>query len=92
MHKKYFEYDDLLSPSIKRASYKTVQKTIQKTAQKQEAIFSYLKEHPEVDREEMAQNIEGVTASGIKYNLKVLQEKGFLKRIGSDKGGHWEVQ
>lgn len=68
------------------------QKTAQKTTQKQEAILSYLKEHPEAGRAEMAQNIEGITASGIKYNLKVLQEKGFLKRIGSDKGGYWEVQ
>lgn len=86
----------LKKESDARADQKTVQKTtqetIQKTTQKQEAILSYLKEHPEAGREEMAQNIEGITASGIKYNLKVLQEKGFLKRIGSDKGGYWEVK
>ena len=28
---------------------------------------------------------------GIKKHLKKLQEQGLLKRVGPDKGGHWEV-
>lgn len=67
------------------------QKTVQKTTLKQEAILSYLRGNPRAGRDELAQNIKGITESGIKYNLKVLQEKGFLKRVGPDKGGHWEV-
>ena len=27
----------------------------------------------------------------IKYNIRKLREKGIIKRIGPDKGGHWEV-
>ena len=54
---------------------KTTQKTDQKTTQKQQVILSYLKEHPEASREEIARNIKGITESGIKYNLKALQEK-----------------
>ena len=33
----------------------------------------------------------GLTSDGIKYNIRKLREKGIIKRIGPDKGGHWEV-
>ncbi|NUN16702.1 MAG: ArsR family transcriptional regulator [Myxococcales bacterium] len=33
----------------------------------------------------------GVTDKTIKRHLKVLREQGRLKRVGSDKVGHWEV-
>ena len=33
----------------------------------------------------------GVTADGIKYNIRKLRENGITKRITPDKGGHWEV-
>ena len=74
-----------------KTAQKTTQKTVQKTTLKQEAILSYLRGNPRAGRDELAQNIKGITESGIKYNLKVLQEKGFLKRVGPDKGGHWEA-
>ena len=70
---------------------KTIQKTIQKTTRKQGEILSYLKEHPMAGREEIAKKIKDITESGVKYNLKVLREKGLLKRIGPAKGGYWEV-
>ena len=33
----------------------------------------------------------GVTVEGIHYQLRGLQEKGLLTRIGGRKFGHWEV-
>ena len=36
-------------------------------------------------------NVEGVTENGVKSINKVLQRKGLLRRIGPDRGGHWEV-
>ena len=74
-----------------KTTQKTIQKTDQKTTRKQRAMLSYLKKNPQASREEMARNIEGITESGIKYNLKVLQEKGLLERIGSPKGGYWQI-
>lgn len=69
----------------------TVGKTTQKTTQKQTDILAYLSKNPKAGRDEIAQNIEVITESGVKYNLKALQKKGLLKRVGSAKGGHWEV-
>ena len=33
----------------------------------------------------------GLNARGIAKHIKNLQEEGIIKRIGPDKGGHWEV-
>lgn len=69
----------------------STQKTTQKVSTTQKLILDYLKENPFAGRSEIAAAIESIKEDGVKYNLKVLQEKGLLKRVGPDKGGHWEV-
>ena len=68
-----------------------IKKTTQKTTQKQKAIIDYLKQNPRAGRQEISENIDGITEDGVKYNLKRLQEIGLLIRHGSDRGGSWEV-
>ena len=70
----------------------SIQKTIQKkltTVQK--TILEYLAAHPYATQQNMAHDITIVSLGGVKYNLQVLQKNGFLRRIGPDKGGHWEI-
>jgi ATP-dependent DNA helicase RecG len=62
-------------------------KTTQKTTQK---ILDMIAANPSINRKELASQI-GITTDGIKYHLTKLQKRGRLKRIGPDKGGHWEV-
>jgi len=66
---------------------RTTQKTAQKTAQK---IIDLISREPEITRQRLAEAI-GITDSGVKYQLRQLQEKGLIRRVGPDKGGHWEV-
>ena len=33
----------------------------------------------------------GLNARGIAKHIKNLQDEGIIKRIGPDKGGHWEI-
>ena len=33
----------------------------------------------------------GISPDGVKWHLKQLQTKGLIRRVGPDKGGHWEV-
>ncbi len=80
------------------ATQKTAQKTTQKTTQKnfslssaQRGILKFLRENPTASRRMISEAISGITADGIKYNLARLQEIGCLRRVGPDKGGHWEV-
>ncbi len=63
------------------------QKTTQKTTQK---IVWLIKANPRITRKELAEKI-GITQDGIKYNLDKLKRQGILKRVGPDKGGHWEI-
>lgn len=55
------------------------------------AIFDYLKEHPTATRQEVAEALGNITEDGIKYHFSRLQKKGYLKREGGRKLGHWVV-
>ncbi|MCQ2368249.1 MAG: hypothetical protein MJ109_04460 [Kiritimatiellae bacterium] len=36
--------------------------------------------------------IIGITPDGIKAALKSMKDMGLIRRVGPDKGGHWEVE
>ena len=63
------------------------QKTREKTREK---ILRLIKENPEIITAEVAEK-SGVTTKGVEWNLKKLKAEGRIRRIGSDKGGYWEV-
>ena len=66
---------------------KSSQKTSQKTSLK---ILNLIQQNPDITTLEMADNI-GIDRRNITRNIKKLVEGGFIKRVGPDKGGHWEV-
>jgi ATP-dependent DNA helicase RecG len=33
----------------------------------------------------------GLTVKGVEWHIRKMKDAGILKRIGPDKGGHWEV-
>ncbi|MCC7230623.1 MAG: putative DNA binding domain-containing protein [Fimbriimonadaceae bacterium] len=53
-------------------------------------ILNAVKENPNITIPQLAEHI-GVTSRTIERNLQRLQENGRIKRVGPDKGGHWEV-
>lgn len=55
-----------------------------------EAILVCIGENRDVTRQEMADRI-GKDIRTIARAIKRLQESGRLKRVGSDKTGHWEI-
>ena len=57
----------------------------------QKRILDYLQQNPRASRSAIAAFINDITEDGIKYHLKALKEKGYIKRIGPDKGGYWHV-
>ena len=66
---------------------KTTQKTTQKTS---DQILRLLGENPKLTRRALAVAI-GLSEDGVKWNLQQLKAVGRLRRVGPDKGGHWEV-
>ncbi len=63
------------------------QKSSQKNSQK---IVNLINERPEITTAEMAKII-GITRRSIVNITNRLQEEGIIRRVGPDKGGHWEV-
>jgi len=72
----------------------TIQRTTQKTTQKigtKERILLLLKENPRLTREELALAL-GKSEQTIKEHIAQLKKKGALRRVGSDRNGHWETE
>ncbi len=53
-------------------------------------ILILLRANPKATAEKMA-SVLGVTDKTIKRHLKALREQGRIRRVGSDKTGHWEI-
>ncbi len=76
-----------------KSSEKTTQKTeyeeesTQKTTQK---IITLISENPNISRKKLAEACE-VTPDAIKLQIRKLREAGKIRRVGPDKGGHWEI-
>ena len=66
---------------------KVSEKTSEKTSEK---ILHEVQKNQHVTIAELSEII-GVTPRSIERNIQKLQGEGMLKRVGPDKGGHWEV-
>ena len=70
-----------LSPSVK---------TMEKTTRTVEKILKILSNTPSITVREISE-ILGLSRRGVEEQIKSLKQKGVIRRIGPDKGGHWEV-
>ena len=66
---------------------KSSQKTQQKTPQK---IIELIREDADITTQKMADNI-GISRRAVAKAIAKLQAEGIIRRVGPDKGGHWEV-
>ena len=79
------------APDHTGGSQETPQKTPQKTLQKtQQKIVDLVKEDAYITTQRMADLI-GIDRSNIARAIKKMQRQGILRRVGPDKGGHWEI-
>ena len=63
------------------------QKSSQKSSQK---ILSMIKETPEISTQEIA-DILNISRRAVTKQIAKLKEQGAIRRVGADKGGHWEI-
>jgi predicted HTH transcriptional regulator len=47
-------------------------------------------QNAKVTSTQMAESL-GINRSAVSKHLKKMQENGIIKRVGPDKGGHWEI-
>ena len=53
-------------------------------------ILEYLQLHPETTLTDLAKELQ-ISYKGIEWQFKQMKKVGLIKRIGPNKGGHWEV-
>ena len=63
------------------------QKSSQKSSQK---IIEMIRQNAEITTQQMA-DILGISRRAVAKNIAILQENGLIRRVGADKGGHWEI-
>jgi len=73
---------------IGKGGLKAREKTREKTREK---ILRLIRENPEITTTEIATK-SNVSPKGVEWNIAKLKKEGFIKRVGPDKGGHWEAQ
>ena len=49
-----------------------------------------MKEHPKITQSELAESLQ-ISVKAVEKHIKNLREQGIIRRVGPDKGGHWEV-
>ena len=83
--------DSRTTQKLPRNYPETTQKQDVEITPVQKGIVDFLLHHPYAGRKEISFHLGSLSEDGVKYNLKVLQQKGVIKRIGPAKGGYWKV-
>jgi ATP-dependent DNA helicase RecG len=68
-------------------SQKSSQKGTQKSSQ---IILDLIRKTPSITIQQLSSEL-GITDRAVKKQLRNLKSQGLLKRVGPDKGGHWEA-
>ncbi|MBP3764111.1 MAG: Fic family protein [Bacteroidales bacterium] len=65
-------------------------KGTEKRQKSSEKILALISENPDITTELMAREV-GISTRAVEKHLSNLKAKGRLRRVGPDKGGHWEA-
>ena len=64
---------------------------IEKSKEKsKEKIMRFISENPQITTNQLAE-LANLSVAGVEKNLRQLKEQNLIRRVGPDKGGHWEV-
>lgn len=84
--RSYFEGKKGLEKGVERV----VEKGAERVSANEAIIYALIKNNPYISKNEMMSH-GSLTKKTVEYNLEKLKKRGLLKRIGPDKGGHWEI-
>ena len=69
---------------------KVTEKVVEKVTENQQAIMREIREKPFVTASELSEML-GISLRKTQENMRKLRETGLIRRVGPNKGGHWEV-
>jgi ATP-dependent DNA helicase RecG len=82
-----FEFGPAADISSGEVGERTGEKAREKTRDK---ILGLIRLNPDISMETMASSL-GLTRKGVEWQIRKLKQSGILRRVGPDKGGHWEI-
>ncbi|MBQ8677128.1 MAG: winged helix-turn-helix transcriptional regulator [Alphaproteobacteria bacterium] len=53
-------------------------------------MIRFISENSQITTNQLAE-LTNLRIAGVKKNLRQLKEQNLIRRVGPDKGGHWEV-
>ena len=62
----------------------------EKIEKSKEKIMRFISENPQITTNQLAE-LTHLSIAGVEKNLRQLKEQNLIRRVGPDKGGHWEV-
>ena len=62
-----------------------------KLSKNKRLILNLMKQNPKTTISLLSDEV-GISTTSIENSIKILKEKNIIIRVGSDKGGHWEVK
>ena len=80
-------------PATEKSSEKSSEKNIagsEKSSEKNHAIIAAIRQNAKVSAAEIAIQ-PGISSRAVEKRIKTLRESGVIRRVGSDKGGYWEI-
>ena len=79
----YISSDDATNQGGQKGGQKGIDSTI-------DEVLKHIKENPQITRKILSETI-GVSPSAIQKHINRLKNDGIIRRVGGDRGGHWEV-
>jgi len=87
-------YTIVFKRAVERVGEKVVEKVgvrvVEKLTANRGKIIDHMMENKTISAKELSELV-GISQRKIEENISWLKEKGLIKRIGPDKGGHWEI-
>jgi predicted HTH transcriptional regulator len=74
-----------------KVTVKVTEGATERVTENQQIILDNIAKEPRITSDKLAK-IVGISLRKIKENMSKLKAKGFLERIGPDKGGYWKVK
>ena len=80
--------EDTTQKTVEKNTLKNTLKSTLKGTRKR--IVEMIESNPNTSLDQIAEQL-GKNPRGIDKHIKVLREQGIIRRVGPDKGGHWEI-
>ena len=92
---EWIEEDDgftvvLRKATVAKVTEKVIEKVTEKVTENQRAIVEFLQIDSTLTQAQLAAKV-GISRRHVATNIRKLMDLGRLRRVGPDKGGHWEV-